>query len=138
MRWGIVVLLGSVAVAQADVRPRLESFTSSAPSWARDCTLDLVDVGHDAFSVAIACRGSEDLIFERREKQPGPRSGSVTTFDGTTRVLVWRTTKYVTDVYSCTSTAERDPGPRCRALVDAVISSTVVRRGAGAFPRPKS
>ena len=101
-------------------------------------TLDLVDVGHDAFSVAIACRGSEELIFERRAKQAGPKSGTVTTFDGATRVLVWRTTKYVTDVYSCTSTAERDPAPRCKALVDAVMSSTIVRRGTAAFARPKS
>lgn len=138
MRWGIVVLLGSIAVAHADARPRLEEFTSSTPAWAKDCTVDVVSLGENAFSVAVACRGSEDLMFERRAKRPGPLSGTITSFDGATRVLVWRTGKYATDVYSCSSTAELDPAARCKTLVDAVEKSTFVRRGAGAFGRPKS
>ncbi|MFN0252847.1 MAG: hypothetical protein ACKV2T_38590 [Kofleriaceae bacterium] len=146
----IVVL---IEVANADMRPRLESFTTSAPAWAKDCSADLVAppchksersgcragaLGDYAFSVAIACRSSEELIFERRAKQPGPKSGTVTSFDGATRVVVWKTGKYATDVYACTSTAEVDAAARCRALVDAVKQSTIVRRGADAFTRPKS
>lgn len=144
MRWGtvlvgtIVALIEANAVARADARPRLEAFTTSAPTWARDCSVDVVALGEAAFSVAIACRGSEELMFERRARQTGPRSGSVTSFDGATRVLVWRTGPYATDVYSCRSTAEVEPAARCKALVDAVGRSTIVRRGAAAFARPKS
>ena len=142
MRTGIAVLLASinvaVGVANADVRPSLEQFTSSAPTWAKDCRVDLVAIGENAFSVAIACRGSEELVFERKPKTTRVASGSITTFDGATRVLVWRTSKYATDVYSCTSTADGDAAPRCKALVDAVMQSTIVRRGTAAFARPKS
>jgi hypothetical protein len=138
MRLGIAILLATIGVANADVRPSLEQFTSSAPTWAKDCRVDLVAIGENAFSVAIACRGSEELVFERRAKQAGPKSGSVTSFDGSTRVLVWRTSKYATDVYSCTSTADADPAARCKALVDAVMQSTIARRGTAAFARPKS
>lgn len=129
----------AVGVAHADDhRPRLEAFTSSAPSWARDCSVDLVAQDQGAFSVAVNCRGSEELVLERRAKRPGPKSGTVTSFDGSTRVLAWKTTKYATDVYACTSVAEVDPDGRCKALVDAIARSTIVRRGAAAFARPKS
>ncbi len=133
----VVLLLGSVSVAPADARPRLEAFTSSAPAWAKDCSVDLVALGEGAFSVAIACRDSEELVLERKAKTR-VANGTITTFDGATRVLVWRTGKYATDVYSCTSTAEGEPAARCKALVEAVASSTIVRRGAAAFSRPKS
>jgi hypothetical protein len=139
MRWGIaVVLAGSIAVARADERPRLETFTSSAPGWAKDCTVDLIEIGDGAFSVAVACRGSEELILERRAKRSGSLSGTVTSFDGATRMLVWRTNKYATDIYSCTSTAELDPAARCKALIHTVEHSMIVRRGVAAFTRPKS
>lgn len=133
----LVAMAGSTAMANTH-RPRLEEFVSTAPGWAKDCTLDLVEVGDSSFSVAVACRGSEELVFERRAKQGGPKSGTVTSFDGATRVLAWRTNKYSTDVYSCTSTADQDPAARCKALVDAFGQSTVIRRGAAAFARPKS
>jgi hypothetical protein len=141
MRRGFTLLASIVVlieVASADSRPRLEAFATSAPSWAKDCSADLVALGDHAFSVAIACRGSEELIFERRAKQPGPKSGTVTSFDGVTRVIAWKTGKYATDVASCTSTAETDAAARCKALVDAVMQSTIVRRGAAAFARHKS
>lgn len=137
----IAVLAGiasTVGVSRADDRPRLEVFAAGAPAWVRDCTVDLVEIGERAFSVAIACRGSEELIFERHAKRSGPRAGSIASFDGATRLLVWRTTRYATDVYTCTSTAEQEPVARCRSLVDAVMQSTIARRGAAAFARPKS
>ncbi len=140
MRWGTVLIVALIqtTIARADTRPRLEEFAPTAPEWAKDCSVDVVALGDNAFSVAVACRGSEDLMFERRARRSGPLSGTITSFDGATRVLVWRTNKYATDVYSCTSTADRDAATRCKALVDAFASSTIVRRGAAAFPRPKS
>lgn len=135
----IVVLIEALGVAHAEHdRPRLEAFTSSAPRWAKDCSVDLVPFEGGAFSVAVNCRDSEELVFERRPKRPGPKSGTVTSFDGTTRVLEWRTTRFSTDVYSCMSTAESDPAERCKVLIDVIGRSTIARRGAAAFARPKS
>ncbi len=170
MRMGIALVIVSMGTAVAGTpddhdRPRLEQFAPNAPAWAKDCTLDLVQIDEDAFSVAVNCRGSEELLFERRAMTTrefdarveaeasdgaplskitlatsrGAAVGYATTFDGGAHVLVRRANpKGASDVYACTSTAEREQLARCKALVDVVGHSTVIRRGAAAFARPKS
>lgn len=161
----VVMGLGASA-ASADDRPRLEDVAPQAPAWAKDCTLDLVDVGDDAFTVAVACRGSEELVFERRALTPreledraraeadeigaprtklsiatarGSATGYAMIYNGGAHVLVWRApTKGPSDVYACASSADREAHARCTALVEAFARSTVIRRGRAAFPRPKS
>lgn len=169
MRVGIalIVLTGTASAGSGDHdRPRLEEFAPSAPAWAKDCTLDLVTLDDDAFSVAVACRGSEELVFERRamsnrefdarvqsdaerigtdpiKSSLATARGNATafafTFDGGAHVIARRVpAKGASDIYVCTSVAERDAIGRCKALLDAFSHSTVIRRGAAAFARPKS
>ena len=162
----VIVSMGTALASPSDDRPRLEQFAPDAPAWAKDCTLDLVDVGDDMFSVAVTCRGSEELVFERRAMSTrefearvdneaervgatparvsiatarGPATGYASVFDGGAHVIVRRTpARGASDVYACTSIAERDQLARCKVLVEALGHSTVIRRGAAAFPRPKS
>ncbi len=168
MRVGIalVIVSGTALAGTPDDhdRPRLEQFAPNAPAWANDCTLDLVQLDAEAFSVAVNCRGSEELLFERRAMTNrefdarveaeasegalskvslatarGPAIGFAATFEGGAHVLVRRANaKAASDVYACTSSAERDQLARCKSLVEVFGRSTVVRRGAAAFARPKS
>jgi len=147
----VIVSMGTALASPSDDRPRLEQFAPDAPAWAKDCTLDLVDVGDDMFSVAVTCRGSEERVDNEAERvgatparvsiatARGPATGYASVFDGGAHVIVRRTpARGASDVYACTSIAERDQLARCKVLVEALGHSTVIRRGAAAFPRPKS